>query len=108
MTEINYKNCVIALNNPHYKPPQPPPWKKKESSKTTKEERTMSETVTIKKKAFDSLQENNLDLMDKLEKAKKTLRIYAARSNWDADYTDSFCCTDGWEMAQDCLKEIEE
>lgn len=68
----------------------------------------MSEKVTIEKKVYDVLQKNNLDLMDKLEKAKKTLRIYAKKSNWDADYTDSFCCTDGWEMAQDCLKEIEE
>ena len=67
----------------------------------------MTEKVNIEKKVFDVLQKNNLDLMEKLEKAKKTLRIYAARSNWDADYTDSFCCTDGWEMAQDCLKEIE-
>ena len=67
----------------------------------------MSETVTIEKKVYNTLQKNNLDLMEKFEKAKKTLRIYAARSNWDADYTDSFYCLDGWEMAQDCLKEIE-
>lgn len=67
----------------------------------------MSETVTIEKKVYDVLQKNNLDLMEKLEKAKKTMRIYADRKHWDADYTDSFCCLDGWEMAQDCLKEIE-
>ena len=67
----------------------------------------MSETVTIEKKVFDVLQKNNLDLMEKLEKAKKTLMIYANRRNWDPNYTDSFCCLDGWEMAQDCLKEIE-
>ena len=67
----------------------------------------MKDLVTIEKKVFDVLQKNNLDLMDKLEKAKKTLRIYADRSHWDADYTDSFYCLDGWEMAQDCLKEIE-
>lgn len=60
----------------------------------------MTKTITIEKKVYDVLQKNNLDLMDKLEKAKKTLRIYANRSNWDADYTDSFCCTDGWEMAR--------
>ena len=35
----------------------------------------MSETVTIEKKVYDVLQKNNLDLMEKLEKAKKTLRI---------------------------------
>lgn len=68
----------------------------------------MSETVTIEKKVFDTLQKNNLDLIEKLEKAKNTLRIYANRSNWDTNYTDSFCCLDGWEMAQDCLEEIEE
>ena len=67
----------------------------------------MSETVTVEKKVYDVLQKNNLDLMEKLEKAKKTLRIYANRSHWDSDYTDSFCCTDGWEIAQDCLKELE-
>lgn len=41
-------------------------------------------------------------------KAIKVLRIYANRSNWSMEYTDAFCCMDGWEMAQDCLKEIEE
>ena len=48
----------------------------------------MSETVTIEKKVFDTLQKNNLDLMEKLDVAKKFLRIYADRSHWDADYTD--------------------
>ena len=67
----------------------------------------MSETITIEKKVYDVLQKNNLDLMEKLEKEKKTQRIYANRSNWDANYTDSFCCLDGWEIAEDCLKEIE-
>ena len=67
----------------------------------------MKNSVTIEKKVYDVLQKNNLDLMEKLEKAKKTLRTYANRSNWDANYTDSFYCLDGWEMAQDCLKEIE-
>lgn len=68
----------------------------------------MKDFVTIEKKDFDVLQKNNLDLMEKLEKAKKTLRIYAARCHWDTNYTDSFYCLDGWEMAQDCLKEIKE
>ena len=67
----------------------------------------MSETVTIEKKVFDAMQKNNLDLMETLDMAKKVLRLYADRSHWDADYTDSFYCLDGWEMAQDCLKEIE-
>lgn len=66
----------------------------------------MSETVTIEKKVFDVLQKNNLDLMEKLKKAKKCLKFYATKTNWDVNYTDSFCYTNGWEMAQDCLKEI--
>ena len=67
----------------------------------------MKDFVTIEKKIFDVLQKNNLDLTDKLERAKKVLRLYADRSHWDDEYTDAFCCLDGWEMAQDCLKEIE-
>ena len=55
----------------------------------------MSEKVTIEKKVYDVLQKNNLDLMDRLDKAKKVLGLYAKRSNWDANYTDSFCCLCG-------------
>lgn len=68
----------------------------------------MTETVTVEKKVFDVLQKSNLDLIEKLEKAKEALRFYADRTHWDANYTDSFCYMKGWEMAQDYLKEIEE
>lgn len=64
-------------------------------------------TVIIDRRVYKDILKENLTLMDKLEKAKKTLRLYADRSHWDTNYTDSFCCTDGWEMAQDCLEEIE-
>lgn len=67
----------------------------------------MTEKVTIEKKVFDVLQKNNLDLMDKLDRAKQVLRLYADRSHWDAEYTDAFCCLDGWEMAQECLNDID-
>lgn len=55
----------------------------------------MNEKIVIEKKVFDVLQKNNLDLMDRLDKAKKVLGLYAKRSNWDANYTDSFCCLCG-------------
>lgn len=45
--------------------------------------------------------------MEKLEKAKMCLRFYANRCHWDANYPDSVYCMNGWEMAQECLKEIE-
>lgn len=70
----------------------------------------MRETVTIEKKVFDSLQENNLDLMEKLEKAKKTLRFYASGQHIDsASIGSSYAIRieDGTK-SQDCLKEIEE
>ena len=67
----------------------------------------MTEKVTIEKKVFDVLQKNNLDLMDKLDRAKQVLRLYADRSHWDDEYTDAFYCLDGWEMAQECLNDID-
>lgn len=70
----------------------------------------MSETVTIEKKVFDVLQKNNLDLMDKLEKAKEALRFYANADVYE--YYDKYESTavqhDGGEWAQKVLKEIEE
>lgn len=72
--------------------------------------RTMTETVTIKKKVFDLMQKNNLDLMEKLEKAKEALRFYA-----DSDCYEKFGSSgmsevdeDGGEWAQKVLEEIEE
>lgn len=64
-------------------------------------------TIIIDRSVYKNILKENLTLTNKLEKAKKTLWLYADRSHWDTNYTDSFCCTDGWEMAQDCLKELE-
>lgn len=70
----------------------------------------MSETVTIEKKIYDVLQKNNMDLMEKLEKAKEALRFYA--SGWHINSASigssySIKIEDGTK-AKDCLKEIEE
>lgn len=37
----------------------------------------MTETIIVEKKVFEVLQKNNLDLMEKLEKAKEALKRYA-------------------------------
>lgn len=37
----------------------------------------MTETIVVEKKIFEVLQKNNLDLMDKLNKAKEALNRYA-------------------------------
>lgn len=61
----------------------------------------MCEKVIIEKKVFDVLQKNNLDLIEKLEKATETLRFYA--------YADVHKYhQDNGEIARECLKEIEE
>ena len=70
----------------------------------------MKDFVTIEKKVFDVLQKNNLDMMEKLEKAKEALRFY---SNADVyEYYDKYESTavqhDGGEWAKKVLKEIEE
>lgn len=70
----------------------------------------MSETVTIEKKVYDVLQKNNLDLMDKLEKAKEALRFYASGQHIDSvSIGSSYSITieDGTK-AKDCLEEIKE
>ena len=69
----------------------------------------MKDFVTVEKKAFDVLQKNNLDMMEKLEKAKKALRFY---SNADVyEYYDKYESTavqhDGGQKAREALKEIE-
>ena len=70
----------------------------------------MKDFVTVEKKAFDVLQKNNIDMMEKLEKAKEALRFY---SNADVyEYYDKYESTavqhDGGELAKKVLKEIEE
>lgn len=70
----------------------------------------MSETVTIEKKVYDVLQKNNLDLMDKLEKAKEALRFYASGQHIDSasiGSSYSIRIEDGTN-AQECLKELED
>ena len=68
----------------------------------------MSETVTIEKKVFDVLQKNNLDLMEKLEKAKEALRFYADSDCYEkfGRYGLSEIDEDCGELAQNVLKEI--
>ena len=70
----------------------------------------MKEMRLVEKKVLDVLRNNNLDLMDKLEKAKEVLRFYA---NTDVyEYYDKYESTvikhDGGQKARDCLKEVEE
>ena len=70
----------------------------------------MKDFVTIEKKVFDVLQKNNLDLMEKLEKAKEALRFYASGQHIDSasiGSSYSIRIEDGTK-AKDCLKEIEE
>ena len=72
--------------------------------------RIMSKTVTIEKKVYEVLQKNNLDLMEKLEKAKEALEFYASGQHIDsASIGSSYAIRieDGTK-AKDCLKEIED
>ena len=68
----------------------------------------MSETVTIEKKVYDVPQKNNLDLMEKLEKAKEALRFYANADVYE--YYDKYESTavqhDGGEWARKVLEEL--
>lgn len=68
----------------------------------------MTETITVEKKVFDVLQKNNLDLMEKLEKAKEALRYYANPDTF-ATYFDcpSKYDNDGGYLAQETLEELE-
>ena len=70
----------------------------------------MKDLVTIEKKVFDTLQKNNLDLMEKLEKAKEVLMFYASGQHIDSSSIGSSYAIrieDGTK-AKDCLKGIEE
>lgn len=65
--------------------------------------------VTVEKKVFDVLQKNNLDLMEKLNRAKEALEFYAYGQHIDsASIGSSYAIRieDGTK-AKDCLKEIE-
>ena len=60
----------------------------------------MKDFVTIEKKVYDALQNNNLDLKEKLEKAREALMFYS--------YADIHKYhQDGGELSRKCLKEIE-
>lgn len=53
------------------------------------------------------LEMENLKLKRQIKKLREALKFYATRTNWDPNYTDTFCYVKGWEMAQEYLKEIE-
>ena len=65
--------------------------------------------VTVEKKVFDVLQKNNLDLIEKLEKAKEALRFYADSDCYEKCGSSgmSEIDEDGGEWAQKVLEEIE-
>ena len=77
----------------------------------------MTEAIVVEKKVYDVLQKNNLDLMEKLDKAKKVLKFYANRRNFDFNNEKElrFCNSDDQadvyqpfgQKACYCLKEIE-
>lgn len=70
----------------------------------------MKDFVTIEKKVYDVLQKNNLDLMDKLNRAKEALKFYASGQHIDSasiGSSYSIKIEDGTK-AKDCLKEIEQ
>ena len=78
----------------------------------------MTETIIVEKKVFEVLQKNNLDLMEKLEKAKEALKRYAEGSGYIGVSPDGEAfefeeleygldeMKIGW-LAQKTLKEIE-
>lgn len=69
----------------------------------------MSETVTVEKKVYYVLQKNNLDLMEKLERAKESLRFYANGEHISSTSISSpyYIKIEDGTKAKDCLKEIE-
>lgn len=71
---------------------------------------TMKDFVTVEKKVFDVLQKNNLDLMEKIDKAKKALDFYANEQVYQiyADGIPTEVEQDNGDFARECLKEIEE
>lgn len=70
----------------------------------------MTETIVVEKKVFDVLQKNNLDLMEKLNRAKEALEFYASGQHIDSasiGSSYSIRIEDGTK-AKDCLKELED
>lgn len=56
----------------------------------------------------DAIELHNSRLLYLLDEATKALKFYANKEHWNPNYTDAFSYKNGWEIAQDCLKEIEE
>lgn len=67
------------------------------------------ERVTVEKKVFDTLQKNNLDLMERLEIAKEALKFYAADENYymHGTYGNTNIRNDNGKIAKEALKEID-
>lgn len=69
----------------------------------------MKDFVTVEKKAFDVLQKNNLDLMEKLEIAKTALEVIATHTVFaDAPEDRVQQLQTVCDIAEDALKEIKE
>lgn len=68
----------------------------------------MKETITVEKKVFDVLQKNNLDLMEKLDEAIKTLKEYACSENWKTNdvWYNVWYDGEGYEEARECLNSL--
>lgn len=64
--------------------------------------------VKVEKKVFDTLQKNNLDLMEKLNKAKTALEVIATHTVFaDAPKDRVQQIQTVCDIAEDALKEIE-
>ena len=68
-----------------------------------------TEYITVEKKVFDILQKNNMDLMDKLEKAKEALDFYAKEliSQVYSEGIPTEADQDNGSYAREALKELE-
>ena len=68
----------------------------------------MKDFVTVEKKVFDVLQKNNLDLMEKLDKAKTALEVIATHTVFaDAPKDRVKQIQIVYDIAESALKEIE-
>lgn len=69
--------------------------------------------VTVEKKVLDTLQKNNLDLMEKLETTKEALRFYADETHYQKECVDSRVgaieevIIDNGGIARNALEDIE-
>lgn len=74
---------------------------------TIKQEK-QNNVVIVEKKVFDALQKNNLDLMEKLDEAIKTLKEYACSENWKTNdvWYNVWYDGEGYEEARECLNSL--